>query len=63
MSDQDALSDDEITGSTGNRWAWFASGFAAAAMLFGLMLYSDGYFGGNTSAPSADIPGTIIEGK
>ena len=31
--------------NTGNRIAWFASGFAAAALLCGILLYSDGYFG------------------
>ena len=44
MSDQNTMPDD-IAGNTGNRIAWFASGFAAAALLCGILLYSDGYFG------------------
>jgi hypothetical protein len=54
---------DDIAENTGNRIAWFASGFAAAALLCGILLYSDGYFGKNNSVATADVPGTIIEGK
>ena len=32
-----------------SRMGWFASGFFVAALLIGLLLFTDGFFGGNTA--------------
>ena len=46
-----------------SRMGWFASGFMAAALLIGVLLFSDGFFVGNGTEAMADTPGTIIEAK
>lgn len=60
MSDQENVSE-LSTGAASGRLGWFASGFSVAAILIGMLLFSDGYFAGTSAM--ADVPDTIIEGK
>ena len=46
-----------------SRVGWFASGFLVAAVLIGLLLFTDGFFGGSGVEAMADTPDKIIEAK
>ena len=46
-----------------SRVGWFASGFLVAAVMIGLLLFTDGFFGGNDTEAMADTPEKIIEAK
>ncbi len=62
MSEHDTSS--EIPVEVGSsRMGWFASGFLVAALLIGTLLFSDGYFGGQRAADTADTSGAIIEAQ
>lgn len=62
MPDDDSITEVSIEEASG-RVGWFASGFFVAAMLIGLLLFTDGYFDSIGPAALADVPDTIIEGK
>lgn len=61
MSEDDTNSGGSVEARS-NSIGWFASGFFVAAVLIGLLLFTDGFFGNGTEA-MADTPETIIEGQ